>query len=193
MINIITRTHNRPNEFKVLKDSIDRQTYKDINWIVGSDTECSYHDNVIKLSHSLKQPIFIPHGYYFAPYNQYLNDLALYVKEGYVMYIDDDDMFTYANSLNIIDGNADEDTMLIWKVKITPAFIVPSYSFGRTVTACDFSGIGFCFHSKHLPIDWGYLSMGDYRVGKQLELRGLKLKWLDAILTKTQKGAHNGK
>lgn len=193
MINIITRTHNRPNEFNILKSTLEQQTYKDYNWIVGSDTDCPYYPDAIRYTIDNQVPVSIPFGHYHAPWNLYLNRLQEEVKEGYVMYIDDDDCFKYKNSLEMISKFVEEDKILIWKVEITPKFIVPSYSFGKTITAGDFSGIGFCFHSKHLPVDWGCYSYGDYRVGKQLEEKGLKLKFINVILTRTQNGAHNGK
>lgn len=192
MINIITRTHNRETYFNALRASIESQTYKDINWIVGSDCACPYYPNAIKLYKDYQQPLFIPNGHYYAPYNKYLETLATYCKDGYIIYVDDDDCFVDENSLSTIIDNVEEDKMLVWKVIITPTFIVPNRSFGKTITPADFSGIGFCFHTKHLPVEWGIYSYGDYRVGKQLESK-LKIKWLNKVLTRTQNGAHGGK
>ena len=83
--------------------------------------------------------------------------------------------------------------MVIWKVQILPNWIVPSNSFGKFVKAGDISGIGFAFHSKHLPVEWGVLSYGDFRVATQLINKGLKPKWIDMVLTRTQDKPHNGK
>lgn len=193
LINILTRTHNRPEYFRICKSSIEQQTYKNVNHIVGSDVLCTYTE-YYPLTKEETPPPSIPNGHYYTPYNLYLNDLQKYVKDGWIMYLDDDDMFSYTNSLEIIVNNlTSEDDMVIWRVAITPDFIVPSHSFGRDIVACDFSGIGFVFHSKHLPVDWGNLSMGDYRVGKQLQNKGLELKWISAVLTQTINGAHGGR
>lgn len=191
VLNIITRTH-RQQYFEVCKQSVETQTYKNINWIVGSDADCHYYP-AIKLFKDYRKPALILSGHYFAPYNLHLNTLALEVKEGYVMYLDDDDRFTDENSVQRIMNEVQEDTMLVWKVKITDKFIVPSHSFGDRITAGDFSGIGFCVHSKHLPVDWGRVSYGDYRVAMQLLEKGLKIKWINEILTQTQNGANHGR
>lgn len=194
LINILTRTH-RPAYFKALQQSIMSQTYKDINWVVGSDLDrCDYYPEAIKLFKPQLilnniQPPLAP-----APYNHYLDIMQETVKEGYVMYLDDDDFFTSTASLEAIADNVREDSLLIWKVRIKGEWIVPTYhSFGKRIQAGDISGIGYCFHSKYLPVEWGYTTYGDYRVAKQLESKGLKIKWLDMVLTRTQAGAHGGK
>jgi len=194
MINIITRTH-RQHYFEVLKQSVLSQTAIDrINWIVGSDRECPYYPQAIKLTRDYKQPLYVPDNMYFAPWNTYLNQLQEYVREGWTMYLDDDDVFTSEKSVKrILNAIDNENQLLIWKVKIYDGFIVPNHSFGKYVQAGDFSGIGMCFHSKHLPVDWGNLSYGDYRVATQLIRKQLQPKWLDIILTQTQAGAHNGR
>ena len=192
ILNVITRTH-RENYFKVCRDSVESQTYLGVNLIVGSDRECLYYPDSIKLIKDYRQPLDIPHGHYFAPHNLYLNTLAEYVKSGWVMYLDDDDKFTSPKSAHrIMAACQDEDTMVVWKVSITRQWIVPSQTFGHYIMAGDFSGIGFAFHSKHLPVDWGRLSYGDYRVAWQLQQKGLKIKWVDMVLTQTQNGANNG-
>jgi len=193
MINIITRTHSREREFNVLWGTVEAQLGNvEYNWIVGSDTDCQYYD-AIKLQLPPYQYVNVPQGMYYAPWNTYLETLAKHCKDGYVMYIDDDDKFSYQDSLKVIADNCEEDTLLIWKVRITPAFIVPSHSFGKAITAGDISGIGYCFHTKYLPVQWGNLSYGDYRVAKQLEGKVKKIKWIDEVLTQTQNGARNGR
>ena len=193
VVNILTRTNNR-EYFNVCKQSLESQTYKDINWIVGSDNNCDYHEGVLPLIKSIAVPFHIPQGHYYAPYNLHLNTLAEKCVEGIVTYMDFDDMYCDENSLQQIVDNFKSDCLNVWKVQITPKFIVPNYSFGHAVTPCDVSGIGIAFHTKYLPfIDWGHLSMGDYRVAKQLEAKIGKVNWIDKVLTRTQKGAHNGK
>lgn len=192
MINIITRTH-RENYFKVLEQSLKEQTYKDYNWVVGSDLEeCKYY-NAIKLTKEPLKPIAIPQGYYYAPHNLYMNYLQEFVNEGFMMALDDDDMFTSSKSLERIVNQIDnENQLLVWKVQITPKWTVPCKSFGHHIQAGDFSGIGMCWHSSYKP-DWGNLSFGDYRAATQLLKMGLKIKWIDLVLTQTQGGPHNGR
>jgi len=194
IINIITRTHNRKDYFEVCKKSVLSQTAIDrVNWIVGSDVECNYYPEAIRLFTDIRVPVGIPAGMYHAPWNLHLDTLQQEVRSGYVCYLDDDDMFTNEKSVMRILNAVEEDKLLVWKVQITPQWIVPTTSFAHYIKAGDFSGIGMAFHSKHLPVTWGNISYGDYRVAWQLQQKGLKIKWLDMVLTKTQKGANNGK
>jgi glycosyltransferase involved in cell wall biosynthesis len=196
IINIIIRTHARPEYFKVMMDSIKSQTYPNYTLIVGSDTDCPYYPLAQKLLVDYRKPDYIPEGMYYSPWNLYLETLAKSCVNGWLIYQDDDDRFTNEKSLqrivNAINNN-DEDSLIIWRVKITKDFIVPSYSFGHVVTAGDISGIGIAFHTKHLPVSWGCLSYGDFRICTQLIHKGLKPVWIDMILTETQNGPRNGR
>lgn len=194
LVNIITRTHNREEMFDIMNESIYEQTYPNINQIIGSDIDCGYVDEYIPLY--MEEPKFVPmpNGYYYSPWNKYLETLAEEVELGWVCYMDDDDMYTSKTAIEeIMSYITSENDLLVWKVSITPDFIVPSHSFGKQVTAGDISGIGMMFHSKHLPVQWGNISYGDYRVAKQLADKGLNIIWIDKVLSTTQKGAHNGK
>jgi len=194
ILNVLTRTHNRKDYFEICKKSLLTQNaVESINWIVGSDTDCPYYPQAIKLERNNQVPVFIPTTHYFAPYNLYLNELATYVREGYVMYLDDDDKFVNEKSAQRILNACEEDTMLVWKVRLKNNWVVPAKTFGNYIQSGDFSGIGFAFNAKHLPVDWGNISCGDYRVATQLVKKGLKIKWLDMILTETINGWHNGK
>jgi len=185
LINIITRTHNRPKHFKICQESILNQTYKNINHIVGSDTDCNYYDNYIRL-HPEEAKYPVPqYGSYKAPWNLYLNELAKYVKEGWIIYLDDDDKFVSNQAVETIVHNIEnEDYMMFWRVNINGIIYPNDQMFGKIV-AGNISGIGFTFHSKHLPVDWGSWNFGDYRVMTQLAGK-ISQKWVDLVLTQTQ-------
>ena len=185
LVNIITRTHNRPKYFKNCRESILNQSHKNINHVVGSDTDCDYYDNYIKLKLQDVQFPAAEYGSYQAPWNLHLNELQKHVKDGWVMYLDDDDKFVSNESLKMIMNNIEnEDQMLLWRVDINGWIVPPNESFGKIV-AGQISGIGFMFHSKHLPVDWGSWNFGDYRVMTQLAKK-LKEKWINVVLTQTQ-------
>ena len=199
LVNIITRTHNRHANFIICRESILQQSYKNINHIVGTDTECNYFD-AIKLSpKEVQQPQLMPeYKTYPAPWNLHLNELNTYVKNGWISYLDDDDMLSNRNVVKIIVNNIDnDDQLLLWRVNIKLSnnnWIVPSNeAFGRKIEAGNFSGIGMMFHSKHLPVDWGSWSYGDFRVVNQLLAKKLKPKWIDLVLTETQGTPNNGR
>jgi hypothetical protein len=192
LVNILTRTHERPAFFKVCRESILNQTYKKINHIVGTDTDCDYY-NCIRLTPKEVQYPKPDIGTYPAPWNLHLNELGTCVKEGWVMYLDDDDKFVHQNSLKFIVNQIEhEDQIIFWRVNINNGWIVPSdANFGKVVPG-NISGIGFMFHSKHLPVDWGSWSYGDYRVISKL-VKKLEQRWINLVLTQTQGMANNGR
>lgn len=194
IINIICRTHNRRDYFKVCYDSIKAQTYPNYVIIVGSDVPCDYYPFVIPLK-TVDESTTIPPGHYYAPWNRHLETLAKSAVPGFITYCDDDDKYCTPNALGYISKAIQtEDDLILWRVQISPGWIVPSdVNFGKRIVAGDCSGIGFAFHTKHLPIEWGCVSYGDYRVLTQLVNKGLTLRWIDMVLTQTINGAHNGK
>ena len=185
LINIITRTHNRPKHYKVCKESIQSQTYKNINHIVGSDVDCNYCDYIkLELQEVQPKPDYL--ASYPAPWNLHLNTLNTYIKDGWVMYLDDDDKFVNSDALDIIVNNIEnEDQLILWRVDINGMIVPNSQGFGK-IEAGNISGIGFMFHSKHLPVDWGSWNFGDYRVITQLAAKKLQQKWINLVLTQTQ-------
>lgn len=162
IINILTRTSNRPNYFKNCIESVKKQTYQNINHIISVDnveTEeyvKNYTNNYIKVKkyigyippldpiYGLRRP---------APYNLYLNDLKNQVKEGWIMFLDDDDMFLSENAIEEIVSNIkSEDDILYWKVKLSDIRYIPEDIFfneNHTPKLNHFSMIGFMFNSKY--------------------------------------------
>lgn len=84
LINILIRTGSRPDQFRKCLDSIKSQTYQNIRIIVSVDKECDYiPENIetIKVSKSEGK----------AYWNLYCNYLKAVVKDGFFMFLDDDD------------------------------------------------------------------------------------------------------
>jgi hypothetical protein len=186
LVNVLTRTHNRPQHFMVCRESVLNQTHKNINHIVGSDTDCNYYDYYIKLNQQ-KTEYPKPDGLasYEAPWNLHLNELAKYVKDGWVMYLDDDDKFVSNDSLeNIVKNIVNEDEMILWRVDINGLIYPNDAHFGKIVPG-NISGIGFMFHSKYLPVRWYSWNFGDYRVIVELSKK-IKQRWINSVLTQTQ-------
>jgi GT2 family glycosyltransferase len=192
LINILTRTHDRPKYFKICRESILNQTYKNINHIVGSDMNCDYYSDTIKLilqQSSIIRPDNL--ASYPAPWNLHLNELQKHVKEGWIMYLDDDDKFVNSSALKIIVNNIkNENQLLFWRVDINGNIVPSDNGFGKIIPG-NISGIGFMFHSKHLPVDWGSWNFGDYRVISSLAQK-LQQKWINLVLTQTQGSPNYG-
>ena len=192
VLNVLTRTFKRPVSFKECRDSVLSQTYcqgdqkfnfrsDKINHIVGSEVECDYCDAIL----------FTPKKGALLPWNLHMNDLGDKVKSGWVMYLDDDDKFLYPEAVSDIMSEAiDEDTMLLWRVKIGDVTVPNDKCWGKEIKAGQISGIGFAFHSKHLPVPWMARRMGDFHVISTLQKK-LKLKWIDKFCTGTQGKKNN--
>jgi hypothetical protein len=195
VVNVLSRLSNQRLHTEMMIRSVSGQTYQPINHILGADVELDFMDESkyikLKLPFNILQP---PKGLYYAPHNQHMNTLLNEVKEGIIIALDYDDMYTREDSIETIVNSFDhENQLVIWRVQITPQFIVPSYSFGKAIMPSDISGIGFAYYyNPKLKVDWGWFSQGDYRVAKQLENQGLEVKWVNQILTKTISGPHNG-
>jgi hypothetical protein len=196
LINIITRTHNQEEYFKICRKSIIDQTYPLINWIVGSDVPCNYYNDYVELQlPEIEYPQPQPSSYP-APWNKHCETLAEYCMNGWVIYLDSDDMFNCNDAVEIIVNSIRSDNdLMIWRVMITPDFIVPRIEdFGRTIQAGNISGIGIAFHTKHLPVKWSTWSYGDFRIIRELVMdKGLEPNFINKILTRTIDGPHNGK
>jgi len=196
LINILTRTSNRPNYFKECFNSVKTQTYKNINHIISVDNDETeeyvkqYTDNYIRVNPINKNIIPNINGRNIAPYELYLNDLRKEVKDGWIMFLDDDDMLMINTSIQkIVNNILNDDQMLIWRVKF-PNRIIPEqiYFDKKQIVLNHFSMIGFMYHKKfdsYAKFDPYY--GGDYFFAKQLEKIIPEKTWIDGIYTGLQR------
>jgi glycosyltransferase involved in cell wall biosynthesis len=185
MINILIRTSKRPKCFNRCIESIKSQTYKDWNTIVGNDNNDNYCSefNPVRYPRTPIKSERIGTARHF-PYNAYLNKLFDKVTKGWVLILDDDDQFVNENSLaTIAQQTFNEDNFIHWLVDLN--FKVVPQKPGKPQLK-DTSMIGFCFHSKYLPL----LHVAPY---KQADFRIAHLLyeicqpiWVEQILTKIQ-------
>ena len=186
-INILTRTSGRPNCFKRCVDSIKSQTYKNINHIVGADDDESYEyasklcDNVIKLEKGVKNPDY---GVAHAPYNLYINKLLSEVEDGYIVFLDDDDIYTSPNVLSKIANYLTEDRLLAWKTKLPYGIVPQDWAFNAPfLIPTQICSIAYAFHSKHKwAAQWDHVKEADFRCAQRLS-RLIGVMWLDEVLS----------
>jgi glycosyltransferase involved in cell wall biosynthesis len=193
--NVLIRTSKRPNYFKKCIDSVLRQTYKNVNIVVISDETggkeytkgypCRViHPDPVK-------PIQRPnrsedYGNDF-PANDYLNQAQQKV-EGFIFFLDDDDLFTSPQSIEKVMQFAKPDKLTVWKVNMKSG-VIPSHSFGKKPTLYDITGIGLCYHSSQIHLtDWTPFKRADYRTAKGFK----NIVWIDSILTEIQEQPGNG-
>lgn len=189
LINILTRTSNRPNYFKKCIDSVNKQTYTNIRHIISVDDkpsigyvekeECEYIsiDRINKKKHN------------DAPYNLYLNKLNKKVIDGWVMYLDDDDEFISDESLKQIVSNIkNENQLLLWRVKFPNRLIPENIHWGKKPSITHISMIGFMYHSKYINrIEFDDQRCADYRYISTLYNMVDEVVWIDNVYTGIQR------
>ncbi len=181
-LNILIRTSNRPEYFKQAINSILNQNYQNYKIYVSYDKKESlkylkeYNNiNIIEMN------IDNPNKYKFNLYNNYLMDK---VDDGYILFLDDDDIYIHNNVFNIINDNlTSNEDFLIWKFMRPDKLIFPN----NHIKLGTIDTTSFCFHSNYKSIArWGDKQCGDYRfVNMLLGKKKFNIKKIDYILTKT--------
>lgn len=191
MVNILVRTSGRPKSFNTCITSIREQRWE-VCIIVGNDNNDDYckEFNPVRFqrdeSYDIVPAISIDTAKYF-PFNYYLNSMLARVTEGWVMILDDDDMFTSARALKIITSRLREDSQVaFWRVDVCGNIIPTDKNWEKHPVKRDMSMIGFMFHSKYIPLlhiaPW---KQADWRLADTLY--GLcEPVWINEVLTKTQ-------
>ena len=128
LLNILTRTSNRPKAFELNKMTVRSQTYSNIRHIVCVDDELTenyvrdYNDvdyividreKIVKEDNSVN-----PNTGKYSPHNLYFNKLMGEIKEGWVMILDDDDRLSNSKSIEkIMDKLEGEDSMVVFQMR----------------------------------------------------------------------------
>ena len=187
MINILIRTHNRPEKFRKCIKSIESQIYKDWRIIISADNDRA--ERWVKLSgyeyirtDKIKYKKRQEKSRMKKIWNRYLNVLQSEVKEGFIIYMDED-MGTYSkNSLQLVIDNSHEDKLLIFKYKIRQDIgIRPGLKdWGKPPIRTHINTGCFSHPTKH-KVEWRGISAGDYFAVSDLYNR-LETTWLNEII-----------
>lgn len=181
-INILIRTSNRPDLFNTCVNSILNQSYENY-------TIYATYDNMETLSYIKKYPTVNPisvinkySGSYH--YNLYCNDLLDAVHDGYILFLDDDDMLSHDMSLKIINSQLDKNNIVLWNFFRPDKIIIPNivsnkYKLGTIANSC----ICFFYTHKRLSI-WKQIQNADYYFIEPI-LNSLCVKYLNLSLTRT--------
>lgn len=206
LFNILTRTSGRPNGFKKCHKSLLGQTYKNFRHIVSFDTpgDLEYINNyqvdtirVYKEPNKKYKTGFDDRKH--EPYNLYCNDLLKEVSEGWIMFLDDDDMLRNKNVLKILSreiSKFDEDTLFLWQTRFPNGVNLPSqlnFENKRIVkqqidTAC------LLFHSKYKDkAIWDEWWAADFRFIDALAKEIPNHRWISKVLTQKNNFGGQGK
>ena len=187
MINILIRTHNRPDKLKECIKSIKNQTYKDWRIIISADNERAekwtkpYGYEYIRTD-KIKYQKRSEKSRMKKRWNVYLNILQGRATEGFIIYMDEDMVLYTENSLQLVADNSHEDRLLIFKYKIRQDIgIRPSRrDWGKPPVRTHINTGCFSHPAKH-KVRWRGISAGDYFAVSNLYKR-LKTTWLDEII-----------
>ena len=189
VINILIRTTYRPESFLKCINSILNQKYTQYRIVICYDDErCKkYLDFYEKYKNIkiIKSPDVDKSKECF--YNLYCNHLLHYAQDGWIMFLDDDDMFESDKSLDIINSyisNQNNNNLIFWKFKRPDKLIYPNINDIQinTIASC-----GYCFHSKfRYSSIWINGQGGDFNYINGLVLKNnFQIYFIDKILTKT--------
>jgi Glycosyl transferase family 64 domain/Glycosyl transferase family 8 len=114
------------------------------------------------------------------PMNEYMNTLQKRVLDGWIMYLDDDNLLQDAFSISELMGHVASTGELV-AFRSTLGRVTPhEYNFGKRVVMGDFDSSNFLFHSSHLKrASWPGTRCGDFKVGSSLS-RHLPIRWIDS-------------
>lgn len=113
------------------------------------------------------------------PMNDYMNVLQKRVGEGWVMYLDDDNLLQNAFSISELMGHVHSNTELIAFRSVLGRVTPHDQNFGRRVTMGDFDSSNFMFHTDNLALArWPDKRCGDFKVGSNLA-KHLAVRWVD--------------
>jgi len=188
LFNIIIRTSLREKKFFQSLELINNQTYKNFKIYISYDNkETLNYLKKIKKTDNIKlfNCIYIKTNKDFH-WNNYCNKILKHIKDGYIIFLDDDDIFTTIYSLEIIKNNIKGDKdFLFWKYYREDRIIyskdiekVPEYNH---ITSC-----GFTINiNKVKQCKWCDKRGGDYFFLKNIfeKNNNLNKKFLNYIIT----------
>ena len=113
LVNILVRTSKRPNYFETCMQSIYSQSYPAIRILVSCDNEETFSYlkkyqgiEVVRVKPNTGPceplPDDYPYDSYRFPANLHLNALMDQVKDGFIMFLDDDDLLLHPGALKAI-------------------------------------------------------------------------------------------
>lgn len=193
LINILTRTSNRPKGFHNCHQSILNQTYKNVLHFVSFDdvADLDYinlYDVVkVRVKRLPKNMNRGKGGAIHAPYNLYCNELLKKVNRGWVLILDDDDNLLHNNVLEELVKEikkVDHDTLFLWKMRYPNGKVLPLNSNFRQ-KKIELNHIGtpnILFHSKYKNVGtWDEWKGADFRFITELFNKIPKKKWIKKV------------
>ncbi len=114
------------------------------------------------------------------PMNGYMNDLQARVRDGWMVYLDDDNVLSSRFAISELVASANSrDTMLAFRSHLGRATPTEDNFRRRAVVMGDFDSSNFAVHSRNLRVaTWSRYRCGDFRLGSHLA-GALPTQWID--------------
>lgn len=186
-INILIRTHNRDKMFGKCITSVLTQTYENVHIYV-----CIQHpDDILyvnkHISGNEKVTIITgkpgPESY---NHNNFCNQLIDMVTTGWIVFLDDDDMFTTPNALSIIASHIERDRIVLWKYKRPDTLIYPDIK-NKLDTPGTIASPSYCIHHNVARYStWPTQRQGDFYFIQPIFNSIQNKQFIDLPLTKFQ-------
>ncbi|MBD0833090.1 glycosyltransferase family protein [Aestuariibaculum sediminum] len=193
LINVLTRTSNRPIGFLNCHQSVINQTYNNVlHWVSYEDEATKkyiegHNVHKVKVDAYNGTPVQHSNGFKHAPYNLYCNKLLNQITKGWVLFLDDDDHLIHHKVLEEIvskieQGN--EDTLFIWQMRYPNGKILPlkKHFQKKRIERNQISTPCFLFHSKYKnQVVWDEWKGSDFRVVSNLFKIIPNKKWIEKV------------
>ncbi len=201
VLNVLTRTCNRPNRFRRCRESVLAQKWGGtVRQFVSIDRPCTYAegDVIIPATGNIAPEIPSEHvRHRDAPYNLYVNDLLAAVRGGWVLVLDDDDELLTTDAFSKLEPYmADENNMIVFKFAMGSGdgrkrFAMP-HSFERGLIINDTPCSCYIYSSRHKELGvWHGKYSGDFYAAQNLASK-LNIVWVDEVIAGTQIGPSTG-
>jgi hypothetical protein len=189
-LNILLRTSKRPELFKECIESILSQKYSNYHIYICYDyIECYEYINDY-LNDKITSFFVETESMEKYKFNLYNNQLMDKVDEGFILFMDDDDIYTHDMCFKIINENIENyDTILIWKFMRPDKLVYPKHINNIRIGEIDTTMV--CFHNKYkIMAKWKDCQCGDFFFYSGLfsELKNqfkLTIKKVNYVITKT--------
>jgi len=186
---ILIRTSNRPEYFKKCIDSILNQNYTHYHIYICYDTNESLeylkpYENNAKITY-FRVRIKSSNKYKF---NLYCNILMDMVEDGYIMFLDDDDMMVGPRMLEVLNHEIGTNRIVVWRFLRPDKLIFPT-NIDNELILGEIDTASICFHySLKNTSKWIDKQYGDYYFYKKMfnECIANHKKLLNYTLTGTQ-------
>lgn len=217
LINIIVRTHQRPEYFKKCLKSIHAQSYKNVVVYVIADDDQSYHyatvagdiklaDRLIRVNKEdtegkhgdfdalLRSGMTTPDGFRRFWWDLYLNPVIQKIENGWIWIVDDDNEIPEGDIFGALAGlMKDRDKVIIGKYERQKGIVPDPDHFHYPFIRNKIDMSCFIFHSKHrMKATFDGHETDDWRYANDL-CRDMEIEWYDGVICSTDNNGLQGR